>query len=66
MFHGEERTKRTEVEAGKTAFRKREKYCVLHGWIDVFGIGGDLEWQRQHGKCNRLPKSVCTERRLAA
>jgi len=66
MFHGEERTKRTEVEAGKMTFRKREKYCVAHGWIDVLGIGGDLEWQRQHGKCNHAPKPQTKEFRIAA
>jgi len=52
--HGEERTQRTVVNNGKTVYERRDKFCVECGWIDVFGIGGDLAWQRQHGKCQPL------------
>lgn len=52
MPHGFERVSSVPVDAGRLNFRKREKYCVRHGWIDVFAIGGDIAWQRQHGRCD--------------
>lgn len=57
MYHGEERNRQITVNYGNTVIQKREKYCALHGWIDVFSIGGDIAWQRQHGGCNRIKET---------
>ncbi|MCD9186756.1 MAG: hypothetical protein LUM44_10000 [Pyrinomonadaceae bacterium] len=66
MKHGEERPKIRTVESGKLTIKNREKLCIAHGWIDTFAIGGELEWQRQHGKCNHQPRSESERLKLAA
>lgn len=49
IYHGLEETKKTI--AGKNTFLKRQKYCAVHGWIDLFVCGGVSSWEAQHGKC---------------
>ncbi len=57
MYHGEERRKITEVNGGKTSFIKREKFCTVHGWIDLFPIGGGPGWQARHALCGTKPQN---------
>lgn len=55
MIHGEQRTRTVKVNNGKIAHARREKLCFFHGWIDLFYIGGEIEWQRRHGNCPNKP-----------
>ena len=51
--HGEERNQKIKVNHGKTDYYKREKYCVKHGWIDLFFVD-ELSWYRQHFDCDKV------------
>lgn len=51
--HGYIHEQKIKVNHGKTSYWKREKYCVKHGWIDLFLFGGELQWQAVHSKCDR-------------
>jgi len=52
--HGEERERKFVVDNGKMTYIRREKYCVKHGWIDCFRIGGNEAWHSQHDRCNHV------------
>ncbi len=56
--HGEVRLQKIKINHGKTEYFRREKFCAEHGWIDLFFIGGDLEWMRRHGKCGDQPRET--------
>lgn len=49
--HGEERQRLITVEGGKTKYRRREKYCVRHDWVDLFMCP---DWTEKHGLCAPL------------
>ena len=49
--HGEERLKKHVVGNGKVQYFRREKFCVIHGWIDVLALGGDAGWHQHHDFC---------------
>ncbi len=49
--HGEERMKKHVVGNGKVQYFRREKFCVIHGWIDVLALGDDDVWHQHHDFC---------------
>lgn len=53
MRHGELIVEKIPVNNGEQSYKKRSKFCAKHGKIDLFSIGGELAWQRQHGKCDQ-------------
>lgn len=54
MVHGKERNKTIETLGGNIS-GGLEKFCVRHGWINVFQIGGKARWEARHAACNQLP-----------
>jgi len=50
--HGEERVKKFLVNGGETLYTRREKYCVIHGWQDLFMVD-ELNWYRRHFNCGK-------------
>jgi hypothetical protein len=67
--HGAEKKQKIKVNHGKTDYYKREKYCVVHGWIDLFFVD-ELNWYRQHFDCDKVIQTGAavevTEMRKAA
>lgn len=55
--HGEERVQRIYFHNGKTVYFKREKFCVEHGWIDLFLFP---DWTGRHNRCGVTPDSEKT------
>ena len=53
MKHGQVYTKKITVENGNQEFAKRVKFCAVHGEIDLFLCGGEIPWQRVHGRCGK-------------
>ncbi len=54
MFHGNERNRTVETSAGSIS-GGLEKFCVKHGWINLFKVGGKDRWQARHANCDDLP-----------
>lgn len=50
--HGEERVHKIPVNHGRTINSRREKYCVRHGWVDLF-LTPELHWYRLHFNCDK-------------
>lgn len=57
MNHGTHRVR--TIRAGNNEFRRRERYCAVHGWIDLF-ITNDSEWDARHAGCGQPPKRGAT------
>lgn len=57
-MHGLEENRRISVKAGRVVYQKREKYCDVHGWIDLLIVGGAEGWKREHGSCVRFTLAV--------
>ena len=54
MFtHGDERKREITVDNGNETYYRTEKYCIEHGWVDLFRIGGAEAWHSQHDRCNK-------------
>ena len=48
--HGDVRMRHFKVGSGHV-YSRREKFCVRHGWIDMFLAGGDKAWTAEHAAC---------------
>ncbi len=53
LRHGDVRN--LKVKVGKDSFVKRVKYCVRHGWSDLFMAGGESGWNSRYALCNQKP-----------
>src|SRR4051812_27766203 len=54
-FHGEERDQKITINHGKTVYFKRLKFCVEHGWIDLFLFP---HWTNRHAACEHVEPEI--------
>lgn len=49
-------TRNRKIQTGDSSHVHPEIYCVLHGWIQLFLVGGRDGFRQKHGFCNQPPK----------
>ena len=55
--------RKVNVQVGRDKFIKREKYCAVHGWSDLFMAGGEAAWDKRHENCNPQPAASAAAER---
>ncbi len=55
LKHGATRTKKVTTGDGLSHYQP-EIYCVQHGWMQLFFVGGKDGFDKNHRFCNQMPE----------